>query len=188
MTATSFPNLGELYLSCLANDAFHEGTAGSIRDAVINAAGCGGAPDGPDLIRAAERLTRHAMGALELCISLISSDQLESPDGTHWPRLNAFFDARSSVMLPHPDGDFDACGSEAEQGQAQSELRWVIEELKTQSLRCHLIYRSYSDPAGAKHAGGIHWDWISDLMTASTFLKASSLLLEELVESEGGHV
>ena len=180
MTSTH-PELTEGYLECIVNDACHEALASLIRDAFVETAGCGGAPDGPDLVRAAALLTRRAMGMLEHTISLISDDQLNLPEETNWSRVDSFFD-NCTDLLRHPQGDFEPGGTEEERAKAETERAWVISELKSQSYRCFSIHDSYADPKGSKHNDGIHWNWVSDLKVSAVLLQASMLLLTELEE------
>ena len=178
MTSTH-QELSEGYLLHISGSACHESLAVVIRDAFVESAGCGGAPDGPDLVRAAALLTRRAMGMLELGISLISDDQLNLPEETNWSRVDSFFD-ECTHLLRHPQGDFLPDGTEQEQAKAETELAWVIGELKSQAYRCFAIHDTYADPKGSKHNGGIHWNWVSDLKVSAVLLKASMLLLKEL--------
>lgn len=175
MSTTPFEQLGELYLESLCQDAYYGGAAGTIVDAVTTAAGCGGAPDGPDLIRAAAKLTRDAMGYLQRTIGQISTDWME--EGCDWARIDQFWDNGAS-KAEHPNGDYLAEGTEAEVEAAKAEAIWAHEQLKQLGERTWGTYRSYL-PDGEKHNGGIHLDWIHDLALAATFLQAAAALVAE---------
>ena len=177
-----FKPLGELYLRALIDDAYHESAAGTIRDAITTAAGCGGAPDGPDLMRAACQLTRSAMGYLEAGMGQISRDELE--EWVDWARIDAFWDSCTN-KAEHPDGGYVADGTEAEVEAAQAEAIWVHEQLDNQSERVSLLYRDYANPEGSQNHGGIHWEWIHQIEQAATFLQAAALLLADAFGIEG---
>ena len=102
-------------------------------------------------------LVRHAMGKLEVTISRISEDQLDLPDETDWPRLDAFWNGPSST----------------------EERSWVIAELKDQAERCFDTHQTFADPEGSRHNGGNHWAWIADLKVAGILLLAASSLLKQ---------
>ena len=150
MTTTKHEPLGELYLEALVNDSYYGGIPSTISDAFQES----------DPIDAAGKLTRDAMGMLELTISRISDDQLDLPHETDWPRLDAFWDGPSSL----------------------EERQWAIVELRSQALRCFDTYRAYADPKGSLHNGGIHWEWISDLRVAGILLMSASLFLKGVEE------
>ena len=145
MTTTKHEPLGELYLAVLADNAQ---VVRTICDAIHEG----------DPVDAAELLVRDAMGILEITISRISSDQLNLPDETDWPRLDAFWDGPSSP----------------------EERSWVIGELKMQANRCFDTHHAYADPGGQLHNGGIHWNWIADLKVAGILLLAASSVLKEV--------
>ena len=146
-TTTRFEPLGEFYLEALVNDAYHGGVVSTICNAIREG----------DPIDAAGMLVRHAMGTLEVTISRISDDQLDLPDETDWPRLDAFWNGPSSP----------------------EERSWVIAELKDQAERCFDIHQTFADPEGSRHNGGIHWAWIADLKVAGILLLAASSLLKQ---------
>ena len=146
-TTTHYEQLGELYLEALVNDAYHGGVASTICDAIHEG----------DPIDAAGMLVRHAMGKLEVTISRISDDQLDLPNETNWPRLDAFWNGPSSA----------------------EERAWVISELKMQADRCFDTHHDYADPKGSLHNGGIHWDWVADLKVAGILLLVASSLLKQ---------
>ena len=110
MTTTKHEPLGELYLAALADNAQ---VVRTICDAIHEG----------DPVDAAELLVRDAMGILEITIGRVSSDQLNLPDETDWPRLDAFWDGPSSP----------------------EERSWVIGELKMQANRCFDTHQAYAD-------------------------------------------
>lgn len=175
-TAARFEPLGELYVSHLVEDAYYKGAAGTIVDSVITAAGCGGAPDGPDLMRAAAKLTRDAMGFLQHTIGLIDNDW--NQEFCDWQRIDRFWDNHTN-KLQHPRGDYTADGIKAEVEAAQEEALWAQEQLSAQGQRIWGTYSSYL-PDGVNYNGGIHQEWIQDLALAATFLQAGALLLKEV--------
>ena len=175
-TTTPFKPLGELYLRALVDDAYHQGAAGSIRDAITTAAGCGGAPDGPDLMRAACQLTRSAMGYLEQGLGQISRDELG--EWVDWTRIDAFWGGCTN-KAEHPDGSYVADGTEAEVEAAQAEAIWVHEQLDNQGERIWLLHRDHANPEGSQHNDGIHWRWIHEIALAATFLQAAALLIAD---------
>ena len=146
-TTTRFEPLGELYLEALVNNAYHGGVVSTICDAIHEG----------DPIDAAGMLVRHAMGTLEVTISHISDDQIDLPDETDWPRLDAFWNG--------------PCSTE--------ERSWVIAELKDQAERCFDTHQTFADPEGSRHNGGVHWAWIADLKLAGILLLAASSLLKK---------
>ena len=160
MTTKTYEQLDELYVETLAQNAYYKGAAGTVADAVIAAAGCGGDPDGPDLIRAAHKLTNDAMGFVERCLSWVSNDWFEG--GADWRRINAFF-------IPLSTESWEAI-----------ELSWVIEALKEQGDRA---WRAYFDLSGDVDKVALcnrvgHY-WHHDLSLAATFFQAAALLLQE---------
>ncbi|MEY4359816.1 MAG: hypothetical protein RLZZ631_1302 [Cyanobacteriota bacterium] len=150
-TTTINEQLGELYLETLCQNAYYEGAAGTIRDAVLGAAGCGGPADGPDLLRAAQKLTLDAMGLLERSIGRILTDWLRNR--CDWARIDAFWD-----------------------GTDRSDIAWVTEELDLQADRA---WKTYFEHAG-KPVTNLGIRWHHDLALAATFLQAAALLLKEV--------
>ncbi len=169
---TTYEQLPELYLGVLCSDAYYEGAAGTIRDAVLSAAGCGGNPDGPDLALAAQKLTRDAMGFLERTIGRISSDCLDTR--CDWARIDSFWGMAD--LLSHPEGDYCPESTESELEAAQIELCWVVEQLDQQADRA---WRTYFDHA-SKPVTDLGIRWHHDLALAATFLQAAALLLKEV--------
>ena len=175
--ATKYPELPELYLLNLAENANRSGFADCVADAVIDAAACGGSPDGPDLVQAAGKLTRHAMGLLEHTVSLISTDQLDGP--IRWQRIDAFF-STSTYRLRHPESDYSPAGTEEQIKRAEAELTWVALELMIQASRCFELHFDYASPDGSRYNGGLHLAWAKDLEVAGACLNAAVKLLQEL--------
>ena len=172
-TTTSYEQLGELYLETLCQNAYYGGAAGTIRDAVLTAAGCGGPADGPDLLRAAQKLTLDAMGFLERSIGQVSTDWLRNQ--CDWARIDAFWDA-TERSIRYPYGDYCPEGTETEIEAAQAECRWVIEQLDLQADRA---WKTYFEHAG-KPITNLGIRWHHDLALAATFLQAAALLLKEV--------
>lgn len=173
-TATPYQELGELYLETICQNAYYEGAAGTIRDAVITAAGHGGYADGPDLIRAAQKLTLDAMGFLERTIGRVSTDWLRNR--CDWARIDEFW--RVGGRIRYSYGDYTPTGTEAEQEAAQAECQWVTEELDSQADRA---WKTYFEHAG-KPSGELGVRWAHDLALAATFLQAAAMLLKEVQE------
>ena len=82
MTVATKPQpLGELYLITLAEDSSYYTLASSIAIAVLHDCQRPNRQiSNDDIYSSAATMTRHAMGTLELCISLISDDQLHYND------------------------------------------------------------------------------------------------------------
>lgn len=170
MEKPNYAQLSELYLGTIASNARHRAAAGTIAEAVITAAGCGGNPDGPDLMRAACTLTRDAMGILEDCISHISIDCRQ--DRCDWARIDAVWD----------QAQFDSCSKYTDNCPRFLfyEAVWLQQELNLQSERVWLIYLDHASTPSAQ-AGepprGVRWH--HQMAQAATFLKAASLLVVE---------
>jgi hypothetical protein len=152
-TATPYQELGELYLQTLCQNAYYEGAAGTIRDAVLGAAAVviGKQVDPGDLIRAAQKLTLDAMGFLERTIGRVSTDWLRNR--CDWARIDAFWD-----------------------GTDRSDIAWVTEELDSQADRAWKTYYEHA----VKPSGETFVRWHHDLALAATFLQAAALLLKEV--------
>jgi len=152
----------------------------SISDAITTAAGCGGAPDGPDLMRAAAQLTRDALATLEDNIRLLTFEA-DKDEPFDWPRVEAFWE-RSALLLAHPDGDYVAEGTEEEIVAAQEEAKWVAEGLSAQAS---LVFESW-DNSSALTPLMEKWSWTphgtahSRCVVAADLLEAASLLILKL--------
>ena len=156
-TTTPYEQLGELYIETLCQNAYYEGAAGTIRDAVLGAAAVtiNKQADPGDLLCAAQKLTHDAMGFVERCLSWVSDDWLRNR--CDWARIDAFWD-----------------------GTDRSDIAWVTEELDQQADRA---WKTYFDHAG-KPVTDLGIRWHHDLALAATFLQAAALLLKE-VQDDG---
>lgn len=144
-TATRYKELNESYLQTLSSNAYHDGAAGTIRDAVWAALqGDTNTDVNRGLIDAAKKLTHDAMGLLDATIGLIHNDWLDSK--CDWHRIDGFFDKKSDCL----------------------EKLWVINQLEEQSYRIEKIHAEFGPATGR------------GLATASTFLQAAFLLLNEV--------
>lgn len=148
----SFEPLGELYIETLCQNAYYEGAAASIRDAVLDWHGVLSMIDpgvqntsNSHAISASHKLIHDAMGFMERTLSWISEDWLKG--GADWKQIDAFFE--SSEI-------------------ASSEISWVIAQLHEQSERA---WDAYTDHAKA--------DWAHDISMAATFFKAAAMILSE---------
>lgn len=160
-TTTTHEKLGELYTQTLCQDAYYEGAAGTIRDAVLGSVSWLG--DKPicldSAMAAAEKLTHDAMGFLDCTIGLINTDWLENR--CDWHRIDAFFNKQLD----------------------QNELSWVIEQLNEQQERVWKIYFEHAGATGRHLADGepaLGLRWHHDLALAATFLEAAAMLLSEV--------
>ena len=160
-TTKTHEKLGELYIETICQNAYYEGAARTIRDAVVshitfNEISCD--LNDEHCRDAAAKLTRDAMGFMERTISLISDDQRSGE--TDWARIDAYFNA------PIPEKhhlDFNSALD-------TPETRWMIEQLNKQSERA---CDAYTDHAKA--------DWAHDVSMACVFLKAAALILNVVV-------
>ena len=160
-TTTPFERLGELYTQTLCQDAYYEGAAGTIRDAVLGSVAwlADKSIDLNDAITAAQKLTHDAMGFLDCTIGLIDTDWLENR--CDWKRIDSFFDKQLD----------------------QNELGWVIEQLDEQQQRVWKIYFEHAGAPGRHLADGepaLGIRWHHDLALAATFLQAAGLILQEI--------
>jgi hypothetical protein len=158
-TTASYKEVNESYLGTLCSNAYYEGGAGTIRDAVLMALqfDTSDASSGR-MIDAAEKLTRDAMGLLETSISLVHDDWLNSK--CDWNRIDEFF---SSSFGP-------------------AELFWMITQLEEQQQRVWKIYFEHAGAIGRHLPDGelaLGHRWHHDLALAATFLQAAALLLKE---------
>ena len=156
--------------------------ADTICAAVIAAAGCGGHPDGPDLMRAAAQLTRDAIATLQDHIRLLSFEA-DKDDPFDWPRVEAFWE-RSELLLAHPDGDYAPEGTEEEIVAAQEEAKWVAEGLSAQAS---LVFESWDDnlaltPFMESGLWTLHSTSHLKCVEAADLLKAASLLILTITE------
>ena len=149
-----FEELPELYLETIKSNAYYQGAAGTIVTAVIRAAGCGGDPDGPDLIRAAAKLTRDGMGFADTCIGQIDQDCLH--DRRDWHRIDSFWDRCEASNLDWPPEE-----------EAQ-EAVWIDSQLRGASAD---LLHAYANHRRA--------DWCGDLHVAAIFFKAAAELVAE---------
>jgi hypothetical protein len=154
-TTTTYEQLGELYLETLCQNAYYDGAAGTIRDAVLGAAAVAfdKQADPGDLLCAAQKLTLDAMGFLERSIGRVSTDWLRNR--CDWARIDAFWD-----------------------GTDRSDIAWVTEELDLQADRA---WKTYFEHAG-KPITELGVRWHHDVALAATFLQAAALLLKEVQE------
>ena len=152
MSATTCEQLGELYLETLSQDAYYEGAAGTICDAVLMAlSGDNKANAAIGSLDAAQKLTHDAMGFLERTISRISSDCLDNR--CDWVRIDAAITGKCDP----------------------GELSWVTEQLGQQGDRA---WSAFCNLATQPQDNGYLWH--HDLATAATLLKAAALLLKEV--------
>ena len=154
--------------------------ADTICAAVVVAAGCGGAPDGPDLMRAAAQLTRDALATLQNDISLLTFEAGKD-EPFDWPRVEAFWE-RSELLLVHPDGDYVAEGTEEEIVAAQEEAKWVAGGLSAQAS---LVFESWDNssaltPLMEKGLWTPHGTAHLRCVGAADLLEAASLLILKL--------
>ena len=149
-----FEALPELYLETIKSNAYYQGAAGTIVTAVIRSAGCGGDPDGPDLIRAAAKLTRDGMGFADTCIGLIDQDCLH--DRRDWHRIDQFWDRCDGwrSVWPPEDEAQEAVGIDKQLRAASADL--------------------LSEYANHRQA-----DWCGDIHLSAIFLKAAAELVAE---------
>ena len=162
-TTTPYAQLGELNTQTLCQDAYYEGAAGTIHDAVLGSVSWLG--DKPicldSAMAAAEKLTHDAMGFLDCTIGLIDTDWLENR--CNWHRIDAFFDKQLD----------------------QNELRWVVEQLDEQQQRVWKLYFEHAGSTSRHLADGevaLGHRWHHDLALAATFLQAAGLILQEVKE------
>ncbi|MFM1900242.1 MAG: hypothetical protein RLZZ216_818 [Cyanobacteriota bacterium] len=155
MATTQYEQLGELYLETLCQNAYYDGAAGTIRDAVLLAlSGDNKTEAAIGSLDAAQKLTHDAMGFLERAVSHVSRDCEDNR--CDWARIDAFWD-----------------------GTDRSDIAWVIQELEQQSgnawrLSFHGDGKSQRLSLKTRH----------DLNVASVFLSAAALLLKE-VQDDG---
>jgi len=153
-TITPYEQLGELYLEVLCENAYYEGAAGTIRDAVLlGLSNSNKAEAAIGSLDAAQKLTQDAMGFLERTIGRVSTDWLRNR--CDWARIDAFWD-----------------------GTDRSDIAWVTEELDLQADRA---WKTYFEHAG-KPSGETFVRWHHDMALAATFLQAAALLLKEVQE------
>ena len=156
MANKDFEPLGEGYISTLVDNAYYRGFGGTIADAVIAAAGCGGAPDGPDLIRAACKLTRDSMGFMEHCLSTVDQDYLRQQ--RDWSRIDEFWGNCETV------GTYEGWPPEQEAVEAV----WIHKQLKLATKNALTSY--------AQHCTA---DWCADIARAASGFAAAALLVAE---------
>ena len=149
---TTYEQLGELYIETLAQNAYYQGAAGTIFDAVHAAAGCGGNPDGPDLLRAAEKLTQDAMGFMERTLGWISGDWFKG--GADWARIDQSWNQPLNA----------------------TEQRWLHEQLSEQADRA---WRAYFDHSGRPDPSKLGLRWHHDMALAASFLQAAAMLVAD---------
>ena len=152
-----FEEIPELYLETIKSNAYYQGAAGTIVTAVIRAAGCGGDPDGPDLIEAAAKLTRDGMGFADTCISFVDQDCLH--DRRDWGRIDQSWDRCENSYE-----NFEGWPPEEEAREAV----WIDKQLRAASADLLSAY--------AKHRQA---DWCGDLHVAAIFFKAAAELVAE---------
>ena len=160
-TTTHYERLGELYTQTLCQNAYYNGAAGTIRDAVLGSVAwlSDKSIDLNDAITAAQKLTHDAMGFLDCTIGLIDTDWLENR--CDWKRIDSFFDNQLD----------------------QNELQWVIDQLDEQQQRVWKIYFEHAGATGRHLADGdpaLGIRWHHDLALAATFLQAAGLILQEV--------
>jgi hypothetical protein len=147
--------LGELYIETLCQNAYYEGAAGTIRDAVLLAlSGDNKTNANIGCIDAAAKLTRDAMGFVERCLGWVSDDWFKG--GADWKRIDAYWDSADS---------------------SDAGRRWLIEQLQEQSERA---WRAYFDHAGRPGVSDLGVRWHHDMALAATFLEAAAMLLQEV--------
>lgn len=157
-TTAPFEQLGELYLGTLVSDAYHQGFAGTIVDAingwhdVLEIL----QPDQqsqlrPHQVNAACTLTHHAMGLLEHCISGVSHEVVDQQ--RDWARIEAFWDGG-----PH---------------SKETQL-WMHGQLQAAA----------TDTWDRFHELSGHADWVHHLAMAATFLQAAAMLVADAFNIE----
>ena len=186
--AAPFEQLSDLYRESLCQDAYYNGAAGTIVDAVVAQLHGNHAHIIGGLIDAAAKLTHDAMGFVERTISLIHDDLLSNE--CDWARIDDYFkgylvstswiSSATSIPMSSPeDGEENRRRCQA----WNAELPWVIEQLNKQSQRVWKIYFDYagrSDLTAGEGRERLGMRWHHDLALAATFFEAAAMLLSEV--------
>lgn len=157
-TPKHFEELDELYVSTLQANAYWRGAAGTISDVVILAAGVNSdlTFTGLDLISAAAKLTRDAMGMLDHCIGTLNTDWLDSR--RDWQRIDLFwFNCHKACISKDWPPEEEAL-----------EAVWIHDQLTAATRQA---WDDYEEHCRA--------DWSHDLPIAAAFLGAAANLVAE---------